>query len=331
MKVKIKLKPNREKTLFTMPTLKLVTNRSNPPVPRFPPLATLHAGCRYVVTCEDIDLLNTTHGIVGGYQVSISHSKILPVTTISGPDKISMCCFWDTDINLSRLSSVIRNETSDQIIPLKECDLKTNRMLLKSQSLDSPQLLRANGDAVLSMSPSFDFTFCTDSYTAQIGIIHLVEATRFITLENGTEITLLNTHDNEAPVLYLDSPSDEQAVKLVVAQQETGVTREHSYHWTVSQRIPEKFAGESAATVTVLEQYQSFFMQRAIPFDDCFNMWIPCYVPILWGWSIRVGRRSDGEWGILKRKLILPTPGNDGAQLPAWNDNTINCLKRTRP
>ena len=308
-----------------MSHLKLVSSRPKPVIHQIQPMATLHAGCRYPVSIQNASVLNTTHGVVGEYQIGSSHARIIPVPAETSIDQNCVCCFWDTDVDLFRLETSILNEATGQSIPLQDCALKSNRLIMNSQSMDAPQLLYEGGDATLMMSPRFDFTLSTDSYTAQIGVIHLVQASRFITLHNGTVINILNTHDKEVPVLYLENQQDEQPVKLVLAQQEIGVTREHSYACTVSQHIPEKFEGEAVATVTVLEQYQSYFMQRAIPFDDHLNMWIPIHAPILWGWSIRVGRRGDEEWGILKRKQILPTTGHDGMQLPEWNDNTINC------
>lgn len=272
--------------------------------------------------------MNSSYGVMGSYKISVNQSRILPVAPVVGISQMAECCFWDMDIDLSGLRSRIHNEVTGEYIPLEDCSLKNNSMVLNNQSLDGPELLAADGNVTLSLSPCFDFTFSTDSYTAQIGVIHLVKAIRFITLENGTEISLLNTHGKAEPVLYLEGPSDDLPVKLVLAQQESNVTRSHTYRYTVSQPIPETIGGSAVASVTVLEQYHSYFMQRAIPFDDQLNMWIPLYAPISWGWSIRVGRRADEEWGILKRKLILPTTGHEGLQLPVWNDNTINCLIR---
>jgi len=203
--------------------------------------------------------------------------------------------------------------------------IKSNNIEITRQALEGPQLITDNGDTRLSLSLLIDFTFATANYAAQLAVIHLVEATRFLSLENGKQASLLNTQEQESPVLYLENPADEQALKLIGAPQPLATKQSYSYQLGLEQLIAEQYEGDKVETVTVLEQYRSFVMQRAVPFDESANIWTPIYAPLLWGWSIRVGRRVDGEWGILKRKLILPTPGNDGLQLPEWEDNTSNC------
>jgi hypothetical protein len=52
------------------------------------------------------------------------------------------------------------------------------------------------------------------------------------------------------------------------------------------------------------------------------HIWVPALTPVMWGWSIRVGRRTDGEWGILRRKLLMPTSLDAGPELPLWQTDT---------
>jgi hypothetical protein len=308
----------------TMRHLNLVSTPVKAPPAEKPALASLHAGCRYDIGCQDVSVLNSTHGIVGDYRIATQRAEVVPVAKAAKQGEMHSCSFWETDVDLPSLRSYISNDVKDQYLPLEDCLLKGNRMLMNRQELDGPDLAVVDGKTVLSLSPRFDFTFCTDAYTAQLGVIHLVKSTRFITLENGDQINLLNTDIDQAPVLYLGNPQDDYPVSFIAQQQETGIKREYVYRCNISQQIPEEVSHEAVATVTVLEHYFSYFMQRAAPLDDHHNIWIPVYAPISWGWSIRVGRRSDWEWGILKRKLIMPTAGNDGLQLPTWNSNIFS-------
>ena len=307
-----------------MAHLKLVTDLSKPQLPKESILAAIHTGCRYHVGCQDLYVLNSTHGVIGDYRISAKCAEILPVAPVTTTGEMNTCCFWDTDIDLSQLRCYIMHYDKGQLLALEDCNLKANRLVLNRAELNGPELAVSNEETVLTLSPQFEFTFSTDSYAAQLGVINLVQSTRFITLENSDEIHLLDTADEETPVLYLENPLDDQPVKFVV-QQERGATRQHTFGLKIAQPIPDEIGGERVETVTVLEQYSSYFMQCALPLDNHHDIWIPVYAPISWGWSIRVGRRTDGQWGILRRKLILPTTGHDGLQLPAWRNNTIEC------
>ncbi len=308
-----------------MVSLKVVTGLTKPALPEKSRLTTIHAGRRYDVGCQDLSALNSTHGVIGDYRMTIQCGEIIPITSETSTGKLFECFFWDADIDFTQLQCSLVDDIKNLHLPLQDCKLSTNRLVLKRAELKGPELTGDNGETSLSLSPRFDFTFSTDSFAAQLGVIHLVQSTRFITLEKRKEIHLVDTSNESAPVLYLENPRDEQAIKFVVTQSEAGITREHNFTTTISQPIPDEVDGETVASVTVLEQYHSYFMQCAIPPDDRYNIWIPIYAPIAWGWSIRVGRRTDGDWGILRRKLILPTTGHDGLLLPTWSNNTIAC------
>lgn len=295
-------------------------------------LDTISAGQRYSIGCQDISVLNSIHGVIGGYRLNAQCAEIIPLSsitpTITATGQLLPCYFWDASVDLSRLEDDLIVGAKDQIKPLnrplKKSRIKANRLVQNLATLNGPQLSVHNEVTMLSLSPRFDFTFSTDDYAAQIGVINLVQSNRFIRLENNNEINLLDTSVEDTPVLYLENPQDDQPIKYVSAQQKLGVTSEHSFDFTISQAIPDSVGDEKVETVTVLEQYCSYFMQRAVLNGDQ-SIWTPVYAPITWGWSIRVGRRTDGEWGILRRKLILPTTGNDGLHLPEWRSNTLNC------
>jgi hypothetical protein len=311
-----------------MDAIKPITPLPIPTAPQKLKSNTIHTGLRYRFECQDLSVFHSVHGVCGDYRISAERGDIQSVAATPANNNVTECYFWDTDVDLSRLTCDVWQNTSNGPQPLKDYHLKSNRLMMQKTELEGPQIISREENALLTLSPRFDFTFYTDSYAAQLGVINLVQATRFITLDNGNKVPLLDTDNEESAVLYLENPSDDQAIKLVSTPQEISVARQHTYTCTISQHIPAIFNGESVASVTVLEQYWSYLMQRALPGDNNHNthdIWIPVYSPVSWGWSIRVGHRTDGEWGILRRKLILPTTGHDGLQLPAWNKNTVDC------
>jgi hypothetical protein len=97
----------------------------------------------------------------------------------------------------------------------------------------------------------------------------------------------------------------------------------HDYHLTLRQTIPDQYQEKTVESVTVLEQYKSYFMQRERSDSAERVIWTPLLEAVNWGWSIRVGYRADGELGILRRKLMLPAVGNDGLELPQWQTNHL--------
>jgi len=312
------------KPIIQLPTSKTTPKPTLKPTPEKSTLATILTSQRYRISCEDLVALNTAHGVCGNYRVFTSRGEIFAVDSVAAVNGMNECFFWDTDIHLSQLQCSIKHDATGQVVPMEDCVLRTNRMVVNKAELVGPAITVRDDLTSLTLTPRFDLTFSADSYAAQLGVVNLVQATRFITLRNSEEITVLNTGDDGTPVLYLENPQDNQAIKQVAEQQKSGETQ-HTFTCEISQQIPNEVAGEAVATVTVLEQYWSYFMQRALSPEDQHSIWTPAYAPISWGWSIRVGRRTDGEWGILRRKLILPTTGHDGFQLPVWTDNSVNC------
>ena len=306
-----------------MDSIKPITRLPTPPAFRKSTLTTLHGGRRYHLNGPDPGALNSTHGVCGGYQMSLRCAEILPVTPPSKANDWSECYFWDADIALSKLHGDIKRDGEDQSLSLEDCSVRTNRLILNHTQLSGPEIIVRDKRSILTLSPRFDLTYSTDSDVAQLGVIHLVQATRFIMLENGDKIPLLDTGDEESPALYLENIRNDKVIDLLADPQASGLTQQHTYCREIGQPIPDEVAGETVATVTVLEQYWSYFMQRTLTTVDDLAIWIPAYAPLSWGWSIRVGRRTDGEWGILRRKVILPTTGHDGFQFPVWNTNTV--------
>jgi hypothetical protein len=112
------------------------------------------------------------------------------------------------------------------------------------------------------------------------------------------------------------------------SDQALGESQPYRISSTISQAIPEQWHGQAVVDLVVMERYSSYLLQRATLAEDNQTLWTPLYFPISWGWSIRAGRRYDGEWDIMRRKLMLPITGQDGLQFPLWRDNSLQCSRR---
>jgi len=197
-------------------------------------------------------------------------------------------------------------------------DMLANQLQWLSGYTDGPEVQQRALENSLHMSMQFAVQFTTHAVDAQLGVVHLVSSQRHLQLQDGETITLLET---EEPVLYLDHHNHQQGVECIDACQP--LHREQAYHYTLQlhQAIPDTFDSRPLETLTVLEQYQSYFLQRPC-LEGRDTIWTPLLAPVSWGWSIRVGRRADGQWTIVRRKLVLPGVGHDGLQLPLWQTNT---------
>ncbi|MGR9117276.1 MAG: hypothetical protein ACU85E_16080 [Gammaproteobacteria bacterium] len=265
------------------------------------------------------------HGVIGDYRVDSQKAEIVPlIPSASGKTAFF---FWDDDCDLKLLAGAVKTESENSLRPLSEYRLRTNRLEMNQAALNGPEINPAEQGALLTLSPNFVFTYTTDAFTARLGMLHLVQAKRYIVLANGEQITLLDSGDEADPVLYLEHSDDSQPMKWMSAEQKRGESKEYSVNMTISQTIPEHFLGEAVVNVTVLERYSSYLMQRGISLADNLTIWTPIHPPLSWGWSIRVGCRSDSDWAIMRRKLMLPISGHDGLQIPLWNRNSFACSK----
>lgn len=242
--------------------------------------------------------LKDVNGVIGDYRISLNCGEVVPVNQTQGTYYI-----WDNDSPLH--SPVFENEFQ-----------------LESATLNRPSVERVGGHYYLIMQPEFQVSFSTATHSARLGEIRLVESERFITLENGDSVVITDTQEIGTPVLYLQHRDDEQVVRQETDLQLQGTDREYFFGESVSQRIPENINGVAVACVTVLERFTSYFMQQVLATPGQ-SIWVPVCAPIAWGWSIRVGRRFDQEWDILRRKLMLPTVGHDGWEMPAWGCNLV--------
>ncbi|MBA53506.1 MAG: hypothetical protein CMK89_03540 [Pseudomonadales bacterium] len=242
--------------------------------------------------------LKAVHGVIGGYRISLSQGEVLPVNEADDAYYI-----WDND---SPLHS-----------PLFE-----NEFQLESVTLNRPSVARVGGACYLVMQPEFQVSFTTATHSARLGEIRLVESERFVTLENGDSLTITDTQEIGAPVLYLQHRDDTAVVRQETDLQLQGTDREYFFGESVSQKVPDYINSVAVSSVTVLERFTSYFMQQVLSTPEQ-SIWVPVCAPISWGWSIRVGRRYDQEWDILRRKLMLPTVGHDGWEMPTWRSNLV--------
>ena len=202
-----------------------------------------------------------------------------------------------------------------------------NQLELQSSAVDELAVEKGVDGHWLSIVPRFTFSYQTAAYAAQLGEIRLVSSTRFITNVDGSRHDLLNTDAFADPVLYRERDDgwgdDSAVVRQITSWQSVNTGAEYCFDYRISQYLPVRWLGCDVQSVTVLEQYTSYFMQR--PLAAAATVWVPAYAPISWGWSLRV-EPEEGEWVITRRKLIRPTVGHDGWQLPQWRASTLDCI-----
>ncbi len=235
--------------------------------------------------------------LIGGFHFDSHCGETLPVTE-TGP----VYC-WDS---LSPPGATIAE----------------NEFQLLSASLEGLAIETGIDCAMLSISPHFAIRFTTRACAAQLGEIRLVSAKRFATDTDGMQHTLLDTGD-AAPVLYLEDEHDTTLIRQRSDWQARDSEAHFNFDYRVGQVLQRDMLGLKVQSVTVLEQYSSFFMQRALAAGARDALWVPACAPVSWGWSLRVEPEAEG-WIITRRKLIPPVVGHDGWQMPQWQGNTTD-------
>lgn len=253
----------------------------------------------------------------------------IPLDESARADSVDIAV-WDPD---AVLPGDLRVELNGQPVSASRLRLLRNPCLLKNWKMEGPALVPSEKGLCLSMTPRFDVHYHTEGYSGQLAELRMVESQRFVELESGRIHWLQDTREAELPVLISarsDAPlelpkatGEASAFVQCTAAQPAGTTEDYEFCTPVSQRIPDELSGEKVKTVTVLEQYTSFILQRSCEpgsgqSASRENLWVPALAPLSWGWSIRVGKVGFDEWSIVRRKVFLPTPGNDGLQLPRW-------------
>lgn len=243
------------------------------------------------------DELADINGVVGGYTISSVRGETLPVQPRTG------YYIWDNNNPLH--SPVVENEFQ-----------------LDSATLNRPVIERVGGQSFLIMQPEFNVHFTTATHSARLGEIRLVMSERFYTLENGDCLTITNTREIGEPVLYLQNSDDRAVIRQETTLQLQGTDREYAFGEHVRQPMLEQMNGVAVTRLTVRERFASYFMQQVMSVPEP-AIWVPVCAPIRWGWNIRVDRQPDQEWGIVRRKLMLPTVGHTGWEMPTWCGNLV--------
>jgi hypothetical protein len=301
--------------------LNIASRRS---VPKQPVEHPIYVGRRYPYA-EGLAVAETRHLwadqdlLVGGYRIAGNRAEVLAADPESRPDQLFV---WNADVQAKSLQGILADRAADTDSPSQAQALVANRLQLASAQLVGPELEVTGSGALLSMTAAFDLEWHADVCAAELGAVELVQAMRSIRYEDGSEQTLVDTSDCDEPVRYEPGSGGASAIRPLGERLSQGGSRRLPYQLALSQTIPSHVEGKAVADVTVLEKYTTYFMQCEAPNDPDNHIWIPMLHPVMWGWSIRVGRRTDGEWGILRRKLFLPTSMDEGLSLPCWETNT---------
>lgn len=260
--------------------------------------------------------------VVSDYQISQQQGKYIPYSA-TGEPSIAATKLDDADARIAQFpGSLFFWEHELSSIPLAR-----NGLELVQATLNYPEILHDGFNSILSISPDFQFTYNTQQFAAELAEIRLVVSERFITLENGEKIFLVAT--TEKPVLYLsalltniDQPSAD-VFQHQTPLQHRGKLQEYQFTDKVQQVIPLTFKGYKVASMTVLEHFHSYFMQRPVV-GASDAIWVPAMPPLSWGWSIRVAPIIHNEWSIVRRKLMLPLVSEEGTHFPVWSSNIRN-------
>ncbi|MEJ2141972.1 MAG: hypothetical protein P8Y24_06395 [Gammaproteobacteria bacterium] len=252
------------------------------------------------------------HGLCGGVVFNADKGFALPLTN----DATSQpCFFWDTDCDYPA-GAILRDDKGTAIVPVHDLQFTSNALTLSGVGLGTPQLNEAKN--TFTLQASIDLVYQAKAYPASLAILNLVESNRFSILANGDKVEHVCCEE-EKPVLLLNEQG-----KLLTAILETPQSTEtltQNYTETIDIAMHETLGGIDVETMTVLEKYTSFFMHRQSPFSDD-NIWIPVSPPITWGWSLRFSKRHDGVWCVVRQKLLKPTIGHNGMEMPEWQDHT---------
>jgi hypothetical protein len=265
---------------------------------------------------DDVEEL---HGICGGQDFYTDHGRILPVSENTGTNH---CYLWDVDEELISEELQLSAAGEEAVTLAATNNIITSQFVLSHGTLSEPHIIDQESTPQLTTTASFDFVFSTQLPQVRLGVLSLVETQRFALLKNGERYSLLDSGEEQALLYLTDANASKEVLTPIL---DTGAAEDavrHNHTITLTQQIPPQLASSEIETLTVLEQYTSFFMQRELPFSQD-NIWTPVSAPIAWGWSMRVTQRHDGDWCIVRQKLLMPTVGHNGLEMPAWEGNQL--------
>lgn len=227
---------------------------------------------------------------------------------------------WDTDCLSNLTGTTLVTPAGENIAVNTNTHTLNNRFVITNTRLTKPAIHTIDDNQQLAIQAEFGYAFTADQMDARLGILSLVESNCYLVLENDQQYNLLNT--NEQAVLFLPGDDKTNAILPILDATKSNTTLSQNKQINVAHTIPEQLNGIAVQSLTILEQYQTFFMQRELPFTS-ENIWTPLSAPISWGWSMRIARRYDGEWGIARQKLLMPSTGHNGMEMPTWENNSL--------
>ncbi len=271
-------------------------------------------GRQYQVNNDGLD--ETLHGICGGQDYTRHYGRML-----SAMD--NLCFVWDVDGELTSEEPVLCSAEGEAFTLTPTTKILTSHFVFSHSALCEPKIIHPETGPQLTTTANFDFVFNTTLQAVHLGLLSLVETQCFAQLKNGERFTLRESGEGN-PVLYLtDSIGPHDVITSILEINGSADSLQHSHRITLTQPIPDQLEGSEVETLTVLEQYTTFFMQRELPFSQ-ENIWTPLCPPVTWGWSMRVAKRHDGDWCIVRQKLLTPTVGHNGLEMPVWEGNQLD-------
>lgn len=260
------------------------------------------------------------HGLCAGLDYSASHGRVLPLSTEPAARD---CYLWDADDELASANLSVLSTEGEAIAISPNTNAITGRFVLSHATLSEPLIEHQETKPQLTTTASFDLVFSANALPLRLGLLNLVQTHCFALLKNGQQHMLLDSGEDQS-VLFIADPGNKHEVLSPVLDAAAGAeTSQHQHKVRLTQRIPSQLNGAQVESMTVLEQYTSFFMQRELPFNQ-ENIWTPVCAPISWGWSMRVAQRQDADWCILRQKLLMPNVGHNGLELPEWDGNHLD-------
>lgn len=257
------------------------------------------------------------HGICAGLDYNIHHGHVLPAP--ASPQQ-NQYYIWDIDEELDTDKVSFTTAEGESISLPAMANVLTSHFVISQCTLREPQIIDNEAAAKLTTTASFEFVFSTKLPAVRLGILSLIESQCFAQLKNG-ERHILRDNENEQARLYLPDAGTQDEIASPILDADNGMDPIQGKHEIrLAWPIPQHLDDQEIETLTVQEQYTSFFMQRELPFAQD-NIWTPVCAPISWGWSMRVAQRSDGDWCIVRQKLLTPAVGHNGLVMPEWEGN----------
>ncbi len=284
-----------------------------------PKLQGVHTGFKTslcLTSSELADELLSLRGLIGGYEIDQQGARILPIRC---NEKRCEGYVWDPELRFPVAVTNLLQE-GQCFEQLQQRPVQSNYCQLHQVLLTDPVIEERQNAQALTIDFNLAFAYEAAHYSAELGMVTLVESRRYLTLDDQSQVIIIDTQSSEQPVVYLQAQQDEQPIKPIGQPLRQAHPQPGHVQLRFAQTIPEIWAGRGVAELTVLEEYHHYLLQRPIATPHT-TIWVPALEPISWGWSMRAGRRRDQSWCILRRKLIQPFLRPDGLDFPLWSDS----------